>query len=92
MKLITDILEAARERQAIRKRIAGLVAEEMLKRKQYKALVGQDLNYPIIQDLINSAARGVDVVVTLRDASVIKMTRSATSTPDAMRKLWEELY
>jgi hypothetical protein len=89
---IKDILEVFKERQAIRKRISGLVAEEMLKRKQYQALVGQELNYPIIQDLINSAARGVEVVITFRDATVMKMTRQAGMSPEDMKKAWGELF
>ena len=89
---IKDILEVFKERQAIRKRISGLVAEEMLKRKQYQALVGQELNYPIIQDLINSAARGVEVIVTLPGAATIKMTRTVGPSPEEMKKAWGELY
>ncbi len=91
MKL-KEVLEAYKERQAIRKRISGLVAEEMLKRKQYQALVGQEMNYPIIQDLINSAARGVEVVITFRDSTVMKMTRQAGASIDDLKKQWGELY
>lgn len=91
MKL-KEVLEAFKEQQAIRKRISGLVAEEMLKRKQYQALVGQELNYPIIQDLINSAAQGVEVVITFRDATVMKMTKAPGPSLEAMRKQWEELF
>ena len=89
---IKDILEVFKERQAIRKRISGLVAEEMLKRKQYQALVGQELNYPIIQDLINSAARGVEVVITFRDSTVMKMTKQAGASIEDMKKAWGELF
>jgi hypothetical protein len=92
MGRLKELIELAKEKAEIRKRISGLVAEEVLKRKQYKALVGTEINYPIIQDLINSAARGVEIVITFRDATVMKMTRTAPPSPGELRDQWKELF
>lgn len=50
------------------------------KQKQYDALVGSDLNYTIIRDLINSAANGVVITITFKSGE--KMTIERDTTPN----------
>lgn len=52
------------------------------KQKQYDALVGMDLNYTIIRDLINSAAHGVTISVTFKSGEKMVIERE-TSAPAA---------
>lgn len=49
-------------------------AEER-KQREFSALSAIPLNYGIIQDLINSAAYGVAIVVTLKDGTRIDINR-----------------
>jgi len=44
-----------------------MVREQRKKQKQYDALVGSDLNYQILKDLVNQAAHGVIVHVKAKD-------------------------
>jgi hypothetical protein len=49
---------------------------------EYNRLVGEQLSYPIIKDLINAARHDVKFIVTLRDGTTIQMRRE-----DAFDKL-----
>jgi hypothetical protein len=89
---IGDLVSMAREKAQIRKRLTGLVEAEYQKRKQYQALVGTELNYPIIQDLINSAAQGVEVVISLPGGTTMKMARTASVDPRQRLDEYKDLY
>lgn len=52
-----------------------IVEEKERRRKAYEALVGTDLNYPIIRDLVNSALHNTVVEVVLKDQSRIIIRR-----------------
>lgn len=52
-----------------------MVKEQQRRERQYKELVGEQLNYQIIQDLINSARYDVVVYLTLKDGTRIEMRR-----------------
>jgi len=42
---------------------------------EYNRLVGSELSYPIIRDLINAAQHDVKFVVTLKDGTLIQIRR-----------------
>ena len=52
-----------------------MIREQRKKQKQYEALVGKELNYSIIQDLVNQAAHGVVVSLTLKDGAKVDIRR-----------------
>jgi hypothetical protein len=93
MKL-PKIVEILRERLEIRRRVVGMVEEEYKKRKQYQALVGQELNYPIIQDLINSVARGyqVSITVALAGGTSFKIERTAEQSVEDLARQYREFF
>jgi len=92
MGIIKAFIEATREKTAIRKQITAQVLESYQKTRQYRALVGSELNYAIIQDFVNAAARGVEVAVTLRDGSSFKMTRQAGPTDEELMRRYKDLF
>ena len=53
----------------------GMVKEQRKKQKQYDALVGSELNYSIIQDLVNQAAHGVVISVTFKSGDKVDIRR-----------------
>ena len=52
-----------------------IVAEQEKRRKQYEALVGSELNYKIIKDLVNQASHNVAIECVLKDGSKIIIRR-----------------
>jgi NAD(P)H-nitrite reductase large subunit len=52
-----------------------IVQEQEKRKKAYDKLVGAELSYPIIKDLINSAAHGVVIEATLKDGSKLVIRR-----------------
>lgn len=52
-----------------------IVAEQEKRRKMYEALVGSELNYKILKDLINQASHNVVMEVTLKDGSRLVIRR-----------------
>jgi hypothetical protein len=89
---IKKIGDMQREKGAIRGRVSQLVEEEYRKHKQYKTLVTSELNYPIIQDLINSAAQGIDVVISFPGGQTMKMTKTIPADALARMRAFGELY
>jgi hypothetical protein len=49
--------------------------EQERKQKDYNRLVGSDLSYTILRDLINSATFGVVVNVRLKDGTTLELRR-----------------
>jgi hypothetical protein len=81
-----------KKKDAIRERVEGLVEEEFRKQEQYRSLVKTELNYPIIQDLINSAQQGVDVVISFPGGQVMKMSKTVPADALARMRSFGELY
>ena len=52
-----------------------MIREQRKKQKQYDALVGSELNYSIIQDLVNQAAHGVVISVTFKSGDKVDIRR-----------------
>jgi predicted TIM-barrel enzyme len=52
-----------------------MIKENKRKQKQYDALVGSELNYQIIKDLVNQAAHGVVVSITMKDGAKVDIRR-----------------
>lgn len=53
----------------------AIVREQEKRKKLYDKLVGTDLDYTIIKDLVNSAAHGVVIEVILKDSSKLIIRR-----------------
>jgi hypothetical protein len=58
--------------------IARQKAEKRKKEALYRVLVGSDLNYLILRDLINSASRGIEIKVVTRDGATIEIRQKET--------------
>ena len=54
----------------------AIVRENERKKKLYDELVGTELSYKILKDLINSAAYGVVIDITLKDGSKLVIRRT----------------
>lgn len=65
------------------KKISAEMAIQEAKMAEYNALVNQHLNYPIIRDLINSAAKGVIISLVFKDGTKMDIKRDE-SVPDDM--------
>lgn len=50
-----------------------MVKETERRKKEYSRLVGQELNYTILRDIVNSAAPGKVVFVTLKDGTKLEV-------------------
>lgn len=62
----------------------AMLKEQERKQKDYDRLVGRELSYTIIKDLVNSAAFGVVINVTLRDGTKLEIKREDEF--DALKK------
>lgn len=51
------------------------------KQKEYQRLVGQELSYTILKDLINSAYHGVVISATLKDGTKLEIRREDPLDP-----------
>jgi hypothetical protein len=52
-----------------------VIREQERKKRQYEALVGTEVNYTIIRDLINTAQHDVVVHVTFKDGTAFDIRR-----------------
>jgi len=66
---------------AYRKAAAEIRLQEE-RQRQYEQLVGEHLSYPIIKDLINSAANNVLIKFIMKDGTVVEMRRGETPQQD----------
>ena len=72
------MLERIKERINIQRRITEMVLAEEAKARAYRALVGESLNYAIIQDMVNTVTNHpVEVTCTLKDGTSFKIVRQA---------------
>ena len=67
-----------------------IVAEQEKRRKEYEALVGDQLNYKIIKDLVNQAAHNVVIELVLKDGSKLIIRREEAF--DQLNKLRSESW
>ena len=66
-----------------------MVKETERRKKEYSRLVGQELNYTILRDIVNSAAPGKVVFVTLKDGTRLEI-RQEDSFDKYKRKVSED--
>jgi hypothetical protein len=59
----------------IRDEIKKEVVARLEKEEALKALAGENLNYQIIKDLVNSAFHNVLIEVVLKDGSIIRIRK-----------------
>ena len=52
-----------------------IVREQERRKKAYNKLIGTELSYPILKDLINSASHGVVIECTLKDGARLVLRR-----------------
>lgn len=67
-----------------------IVQEQEKRRKQYERLVGAQLDYPIIKDLINQAAHNVVIEMTLKDGTRMVIRRQEDF--DSLQKIRSESW
>lgn len=65
------------------KKISAEIRLQEERQKQYEALVGEHLNYPIIRDLINSAQAGVVIKLIFKDGTTAEIRRDEGKLPDS---------
>ncbi len=66
--MIGDYILAFRE-------IKKQIAEKRKKDAMYRVLVGTELNYMIIKDLVNAAVHDVKIAITTKDGTHLEITR-----------------
>lgn len=60
------------------RKISAEIRLQEERQRQYDALVGEHLNYPIIRDLINSAANGILIKLMFKDGTSMEIKRDET--------------
>lgn len=67
-----------------------IVAEQEKRRKEYEALVGDELNYKILKDLVNQASHGVVIEVDLKDGRklIIRREEAFDQLSQVRRESW----
>jgi len=74
-----------KKRLALYNKVVAEVRLQEERQKQYNALVGQELSYPIIRDLINSAANGVEITLTFKDGTKMDIHKADKMQDDPYR-------
>lgn len=57
------------------KKFAAELKLQEERQKQYEALVGSHLSYPIIQDLVNSATNNVTINIIMKDGTNLQIVK-----------------
>lgn len=72
------MLKKLKRRIAAYRKISAEIRQQEEKQKQYEALVGESLSYPIIKDLINTAQIGVTLTLFFKDGTRAEIRREET--------------
>lgn len=64
-----------KRRLAAYRKIALEIKLQEERQAQYEALVGESCSYPIIKDLINSAAAGVIIKLVFKDGTTMSIVK-----------------
>lgn len=87
--------EERAEKKAINAQFRSMVADQWAKRQQYKALVGSEMSYPILQDMINAVSRSgtpVEVTFTLKDGTPFKISPVMVKDRSELDSLYKEYF
>ena len=68
-------LQYREERRKIKAEVTAQIKAKREKDEAYKQLIGEELNYLIIKDLVNAARHDVKIKVTLRGGASFEITR-----------------